>query len=309
MDSNIANDSNLANLAAKVLKGENEISFDDFLNLLNKKYVEFCFKKNGDMVIILGGSEGSGKSLLGLAVGSKNDKKFKGEHVYYGGGEYSLAILGAYKQKTKRWSPEQLEKYNKKLTIIDIPDDKIDKTINKGTNLLYDEGSQGLFNRRSMDPDQIDQVTIFTINRVLNLCHIICIPDPSTLEKYIKKFRVKIFIWVQEIGGRRMAYMWNRKSFIRMSLRRDFEDIVNGGIEKMSKCSWPNFCCEIPVLVNETKDENGFIGYESTGYISAGVLEYYHINKDFEGMDAVSNMNILKKHVDGNGKPPKKGHV
>lgn len=297
----------------KTLFKNNIVEFKDFLDKIRNKYYDFM-RKNGDVVIIISGMEGSGKSLLGLAIGTynqlANESQFVGNHVYYGGGEYTMAILGAYKTKTQRWSPQQLEKYNKKNIIIDMPDEKIDRTIVKGTNLLYDEGSQGLFNRTSMSGDQIDQVTVFTINRVLNLAHLICIPDPSTLEKYIKKFRVKMFIWVQEIGDKRMAYIWNKRAFNKMSLRNDFDEIVSGGIDRMQKISRPNFYTEIPPLMKVTTDpQTGYIKYESTGYISADILEYYHINKDFEGMNAVSNMGIIKKHVEqtnGDNKPAKK---
>lgn len=266
----------------------NYITLDEFLDKIKSVYKRFCFKKNGDLIIVISGPEGAGKSMLALAISCDLDGKFSAKHIYYGAEDYVLANLGAYKQKRKGMDQAKLEEYNhKKLNLDLIPDSIIDLTIKQGTVLLYDEAAQGLFNRRSMSGDTIDQVVLFTNNRQLNLCHALCIPDPSTLEKYVKKFRIKVFIWVEDIqtekGEVRTAFIWNKKSYLRMGLRNDFEEIVAGGYKKMCKISPPNFCLEIPNLKGENK------------YIPTQIQEAYDYTKINESTNSISTLSILKK--------------
>jgi len=129
-------------------------------------------KKDKDSVICIDGSEGSGKSTLGLQLCRYVDPTFNLSRVVFTPEEFRDAI---YKAK-------------------------------KGQAIMFDEAFTGFSSRASLSGVNKTLVSLMMQLRQKNLFIAIVLPTIFLLDKYISLFRTRVLIHVYEVRGRRGFY-------------------------------------------------------------------------------------------------------
>ena len=126
-------------------------------------------KKDQDMVMVIDGSEGAGKSSLMMQICKYMDPSFNINDVCMNGDEFGNAITSAIQFKA----------------------------------LSFDEGGQGLNSRASLTAASRILVSKMMEMRQKNLFVVICIPSIFFLDRYVSMFRAKCLLHVYVSHGRR----------------------------------------------------------------------------------------------------------
>ena len=135
-------------------------------------------KKDKDIVILLDGHEGSGKTTLGLQIGKYIDPTLTTSRVVFNAEDFRDAILRA----------------------------------KKGQVVIYDEAFTGLSARSSLSGVNKILVSLMMQMRQKNLCVIIILPTFFLLDKYVALFRSKALLHIYETGGNRGYFrVYNQK--------------------------------------------------------------------------------------------------
>lgn len=165
-------------------------------NLFTKKLYLFLFLiflrvkyDDNDVIIVITGDEGSGKSTLGIQVSSVLDPSFNIERV--------------------NLEPEGF--------INDL------RTLKKAKATQYDESSTGLFSRQAMSKMNTILIKMFTLIRAKNLFIILCIPDFFILDKYLRDVRVFCLIHVTKKG--RLEY-YDKPLVDKISQKSNWENVM-----------------------------------------------------------------------------------
>ena len=147
-------------------------------NNLDTKVIPDLAKRDKDIVLLLDGHEGVGKSTLGLQIGKYIDSSFSVDRVTFSAEEFRDAILKA----------------------------------KQGQVVVYDEAFTGLSARSSLSGVNKILVSLMMQMRQKNLCVIIILPTVFLLDKYVALFRSKALIHVYETGGNRGYFrVYNQK--------------------------------------------------------------------------------------------------
>ena len=135
----------------------------------DNKVLPDLHKKDKDCIIAIDGSEGSGKSVLGLQWCKYIDNSFDLSRVVFSPEEFRDAI---YKAK-------------------------------KGQAILFDEAFSGFSSRAALSGVNRTLISLMMQIRQKNLFIIIVLPTFFLLDKYISLFRTRILVHVYENKGRR----------------------------------------------------------------------------------------------------------
>jgi len=256
------------------------ISFDQLLKEYQVQREARCISGEDDIVTILSGGEGSGKSMMGLAL-SKCDPGFVGSQVYYFWKDYRQANLQAAKSFLAEYKLKELKEWNDYgLTEEDL---KVEGeiTIHPGSSLLYDESATQLFNRSAGSSENIEQVKLFISNRFNRLVHFLCVPKVKSMDKYIREERLRFFIFIFKKtfnnfrDVERTAYVWSAESYQNMMLRRNWERCFRNE-KNIAKVGMPDFKVKVPDLIEG-------------GYIPKGLL------REYKGRKVLFNIAQIKR--------------
>jgi hypothetical protein len=271
------------------------IGFDKILEEMKIQREQRCFKHNGDLVISICGPEGSGKSLFALALACAIDPSFTGKHVYYDWESYVAANLGCISQRMGGMDPAMLGKYNDYgIDLSEVSKVEADTTIKQGSVLLYDEAGVGMFNRSAMSQGNVEQVRMFISNRFLNLVHILCVPTPNSIDKYIREQRTKFLIWVECMGSifepDRVMFLYSRQNYTRLLNQDGWWKLFNTGASLMCKVVHPEYRVVLPDLTRPWGDRV---------FIPAQIYEEYHARKSLYHFKQTKEM--LEPQGEGSG--------
>lgn len=145
---------------------------------LDTKVIPDLGKRDKDIVLLIDGHEGSGKSTLGLQIGKYIDPTLTINRIVFSAEDFRDAVLKA----------------------------------KKGQVIVYDEAFTGLSARSSLSGVNKVLVSLMMQMRQKNLCVIIILPTLFLLDKYVGIFRSKALIHVYETGGNRGYFrIYNQK--------------------------------------------------------------------------------------------------
>jgi len=212
------------------------IGFNRVVELFQTARQDRCIDLNEDLVIVVSGDEGSGKTLFSMAIAYSIDPNYSGKQVYYEWMDYVSAQYDALKAQI----------------------DGVDSSLGVGSALLYDEAGTQLHSRSSMSKGNIDQVKLFISNRFLRFVHILNVPKPGSLDKYVRNERLKYFVWIdrkldyynEKVRATRVAYLWSKNSYMRIYENPYWWQLFNN-LGKLIKLCPPDFRCKIPNLVQD----------------------------------------------------------
>ena len=122
---------------------------------------------NRDHFTVIVGSEGSGKSTMGMQACSVISPRFSKDNICY----------------------EMIDFINNM------------KHCKPGDSILLDEGAIFLFSRSAMDKDTKRIIQLITLMRQLNLHVCVCIPRFSILDKYVREERVDTLLSIYKQGS------------------------------------------------------------------------------------------------------------
>jgi hypothetical protein len=229
------------------------VTFDWLLNELSYQREMRCINANEDVLNVIGGNEGSGKSVLGMAM-CMIDPDFSAQNIYYFWKDFLQANMNTIKLLAKNLTKEEFEKYNEygiKLEDVTVIEGCTHKP---GDCLLYDESGTQMFNRSAMTKQNSQQVKLFIANRFLRLIYFLCVPKVRSLDKYIREERLKFLFWVHKenspdmVTCKRYCYVWSRQSFNNMTK-------IHNWFKMFDSCSnieslYPDFKILIPNLLD-----------------------------------------------------------
>ena len=255
-----------------------------------------CLEGSEDIVIVICGNEGSGKSILALALATIDDG-FTGKQIYYLWKNYLKANQDTIRNLAKLMPKEIIDKYN----VYNLDDKDINtpdcEPLKEGSCLVYDESATQMFNRAAMSKSSISQVKLFISNRFLRLIHFLCVPKIGSLDKYVRDERVKFFILVVKENlpdtntAVRTAHVWSRQSYVSMQGTPMWRKMLNEPASLLRICP-PDFSCTLPNLT-EPK------------YIKSEVLEEYMAKKILFNLKQTKDMG-LENEADEIKEKPKK---
>jgi hypothetical protein len=151
---------------------------DGLKNSLDLKVIPDINKKDKDVVIVVDGAEGSGKSTLTFQLAKYVDPTFNLSRVVFNADDFKEAVFRA----------------------------------KKGQCIVYDEAFTGLSSRASLSGINRYLVSLMMQMRQKNLCVFVVLPTFFLLDKYVALFRTKALIHVYETGGRRGYFkVYSRK--------------------------------------------------------------------------------------------------
>lgn len=165
--------------AGKLQKQSDEKNFRDWFMSKEKLGIAFdtlliykCWriqkrlKKKYDNIIVIAGSEGTGKSILALNICAWVSPDFNKENIVFHEGQYFDNLsLG-----------------------------------DKGESIDIDEGAVFLFTRDTMQRTNKNIIKSFTVIRAKSLNVIICVPNFHILDNYIKEHRTRLLIQIFKRG-------------------------------------------------------------------------------------------------------------
>jgi hypothetical protein len=203
------------------------INFNNFKAQLFEQRESRCIDKKQDLVIVVCGNEGSGKTIFSLGLGGVDPKFYDGFQVYFEWYNY-LKVQNDF------------IKYINKLSD--------SSPINFGSVLVYDEAGTQLHSRSSMA--NTDQIKMYIANRFLRLIHILNIPKINSLDKYVREERVKIFVWIDYNAdtGRRIAYVYGKESLGRIYNRPYWWQLFTNTNWLITTVK-PDYAIQIPNLI------------------------------------------------------------
>lgn len=253
-----------------------------------------CLNYNDDIVIIVSGDEGSGKSTLSLALAQQIDPNFTANQIYYQWKDYIAAQIVALQNQIKDLPEELVNQYKDHYELTNEDLNAQHTNLGPGSVLVYDEAGTQLHSRSSMSKGNIDQVKLFISNRFLRFVHILNVPKPGSLDRYVRHERVKYFIWVDRkyldnmTKQKRVAYMWSKQAYMRIYESQYWWQLFND-LGKLCKVAPPNFRCLLPNIPN-------------SDYLDNSLVEQYDTNK------ALFNLKQMKEMTEGKKKEPKQNN-
>ena len=134
--------------------------------------------KDQDMVFVIDGDEGSGKSVLAMQICKYMDPTFCLDRVCMTATEFKEAIMNA-----------------NKLEAVD-----------------YDEAFTGLSSRSSLSQINRMLVSLMMQMRQKNLFVVITLPSIFLLDKYVSMFRTKALIHIYQSKGRHLFFVFNKRA-------------------------------------------------------------------------------------------------
>lgn len=141
--------------------------------LFDRMLIARCWKihcdlvnKNKDHFCLITGQEGSGKSTLGVQMGSWISPTFCTEDICFTAQEYISRL----------------------------------KVVKPGSCLLIDEGGVLLFSREAMTTRSIEMNKIFMLQRQKNISILLCCPSYFNIDSYIRSNRINTMIRVIKQG-------------------------------------------------------------------------------------------------------------
>jgi len=145
---------------------------------LDEKVIPSLQQKDKDILLIIDGHEGAGKSYLGFQIAKYIDSTFNINRVVFNAEDFRQAILKA----------------------------------KMGQVVIYDEAFTGLSARSSLSGVNKVLVSLMMQMRQKNLCVILILPTLFLLDKYAGIFRSKALIHVFEVKGNRGYFrVYNQK--------------------------------------------------------------------------------------------------
>jgi len=135
-------------------------------------------KKDQDVVIIIDGNEGSGKSVLAMQICKYMDPTFCLDDVCMNATEFKNAVMGAVNHKA----------------------------------LDYDEAFTGLSSRSSLSQVNRMLVSLMMQMRQKNLFVVVALPSIFLLDRYVSMFRSSALISIYQSRGRHLFFVFNRKA-------------------------------------------------------------------------------------------------
>jgi len=151
---------------------------DGFLSNQLLKIKKGVNTKDRDWVLIVDGSEGSGKSVLAMQIGAVLDDNFCLSKITFTASQFRKAVVGA----------------------------------KKGECIIFDEAFRGLSSRSSLSEVNRMMVTLMMEMRQKNLFVIIVMPTFFMLDKYAALFRAKGLFHVYTNKGKRGFWTFFNKS-------------------------------------------------------------------------------------------------
>ena len=169
-------------------------SWDKFVDTMKFVRDIRCIESDRDQVTIVCGEEGSGKSLLSIALGISIDPDFTIKNVFFDKINFITAQLLMSTDGLDNLTPTQLELIDR----YGIEFDKLEKGkgwLKKGSVISYDEAGTQLSSRQSMTKESVDQVNLFISNRNLRLFYLLSTPRPGSLDIYLRMDRSRMLLW------------------------------------------------------------------------------------------------------------------
>ena len=267
------------------------LGYDTFKEEMGYQRMQRCINANDDIVVVIGGNEGSGKSIFGLAL-CDIDPTFTGKQIYYFWKDYLRAIQHTIRATVKSYNKDDLTKFNIAGLKEEELNDESGEALTPGSCLLYDESGTQMFNRSAMTAQNVAQVKMFITNRFLRLIHILCVPKVRSLDKYIREERIRFLFWIHKENETdmrthtRYCYVWSRQSFNAMTKMPRWWMMFDNqhNIEALN----PDFKMKLPDFLNDK-------------YIKNEVVEEYNIKKSLFNLKQANEMS----NEDVDGKPAK----
>jgi len=197
------------------------LSFDEWIDYIILTQQQKVLRQNEDLVALVCGYEGNGKTTFTLAtycgVCKELGIKPRQDLIFFQWDEYLKTCYAAIKQK-KMMLPkdyleeaaedsgidlEQLERDLEKLSHV--------KKVDKGDFLIYDESGTQNFAREAMSRGNINQAKLMMANRFLQLMHWWNLPTPVACDKYVREHRAKMLVWVDSYYTSSSDMMWDQK--------------------------------------------------------------------------------------------------
>jgi len=139
-------------------------SIDKLVGLLRDIKENFVLANEQDIVTLVCGYEGSGKSILTYYLGDQLDPDFSLDRIPFS--------LEEYFEIERKWASDGWEK-------------------KRGSVLVLDEGGSELLSRNYMDKKQKKFINDMIRNRYMSLFRFICVPKPKYMDVYIREERVQ----------------------------------------------------------------------------------------------------------------------
>lgn len=239
-----------------------------------------CLDAEDDFYVIVSGTEGSGKSMLALAMAYNMDPRFSLDNVFYRWEDYVKLNIQAIAASLDGVSQEQLNTYGEKFGL-DFSSLNADKKsdVDVGSSLLYDEAILGLHSRGSMGKSNVVLGQLAATNRHLRLCHVVCIPKPRNLDQYFREERLKHFLWVENLAQidqppQRQILWYSHKAFNKLMSTDSWRKLFSYGAATLKRVAPPTAIVNIPDL---TRPKYGSEG--GAFWIDPKVIEEYKLRK------------------------------
>jgi len=264
-----------------------EISFDDFVDEMVLYRERKVMKHHDDQVILVCGYEGTGKSTFSLATMCEMSKrsgiKPNPNHIFYTWNEYLDANYQAALSKLKKRDLALVQSIGQGYGI-DIEEllvkDPDAKPFDEGDILLYDEAATQAFNREAMSKSSIDYVKLMVSNRFLNLFHLLNVPKPTSIDKYIREQRARLMIWCDASYSHDMTqrirnvYVYSKDNYMDILYSKRYWLKFNN-TQKLVREFPPEFKVEVPNLLK---------------YIPKNIQDFYDTKKAMFNVKQIIDM-------------------
>ena len=218
---------------------------------------------NRDLVIIVAGEEGSGKSHDTLAIESVTDKHFDINSVLWKAEDYILSQMATTKERYGRLTSNDTNV----LSEYGLDESEVDKykIFPEGAGMIPDEAGTQINSRDSQSNRNKNQVKLFISNRSLSLIHWIVLPRPSTLDLYIRQDRARGMLWHEAIYNKRednytyYVFGYSKNDYKRIFLSSKW-NIAFSDTDNLIRMFRPTFVVQLPD-VNNFIDKNIMVEY------------------------------------------------
>jgi hypothetical protein len=251
-------------------------SFDDWTEYMRDVCEKKVIEHNDDQVILVCGYEGTGKSTFTIAtycdVWRKRQKQPDPRMIFYEFKEYLDTNLAAMVSKIKHLNPKYFKDC---LEHYEISQEEIAKIspieVEKGDMLIGDEAGTQFFNRGAMSGQNIKFAKLMIANRFLSLIHMLNVPKPGSIDRYVREERTRMMVmvdanytnkWEQRV---RRAYVYTKSSYLNIYTFKGWWFLFNN-IPKLIKLFPPDIVVDLK-------------GEDLRKYIPKDIQEYYDAKK------------------------------